>query len=95
MTSCLPLHEWPFESFRLILAHASAAITCLAFLHDPLPDPIVREALECFRVCARQIWVQQWCLSIERRIERDEQNSDQADIRECFHATFRRGSTTK
>ena len=42
--------------FRLILAHASAAITCLAFLHDPLPDPIVREALECFRVCARQIW---------------------------------------
>ena len=41
----------------LILAHASAAITRLALLHDPLPDPIVREALECFRVCARQIRV--------------------------------------
>jgi hypothetical protein len=75
----------------LILAHAPAGIARLAFLHDPLPDPIVREALECFGVCARQIWVQQWCLSIEPRIERDEQNnSDQADFRKCFHATYRR-----
>ena len=52
--------------FCLILAHAPAAITRLALLHDPLSDPIVREALECFRVCARQTRVYQWCLSIER-----------------------------
>ena len=52
--------------FCLILAHAPAAITRLALLHDPLPDPIVREALECFRVCTRQTRVYQWCLSIER-----------------------------
>ena len=41
----------------LILAHAPSGITRLAFLHDPLPDPIVREALEGFRVYARQIRV--------------------------------------
>ena len=40
--------------FCLVLAHAPAAITCLALLHDPLSDPIVREALECFRVRTRQ-----------------------------------------
>ena len=43
--------------FCLIAAHASAAITRLALLHDLLPDPVVREALECFGVRARQIWV--------------------------------------
>ena len=56
----------PIRIFCLILAHAPATITRLALLHDPVPDPIVREASECFRVCARQIRVQQWRLSIER-----------------------------
>ena len=52
--------------FCLILAHAPAAVVRLAVLHDLLPDPIVRKALECFRVCARQIRVKQWRLSIKR-----------------------------
>ena len=40
--------------FCLVLAHAPAAITRLALLHDLLSDPIVREALECFRARTRQ-----------------------------------------
>ena len=52
--------------FCLVLAHAPATIARLAVLHDLLPDSIVRQALECFRVCARQIRVKQWRLSIKR-----------------------------
>ena len=38
ITSCRPLHERPFEVFRLIFAYAPATVMPLAFLHDPLPD---------------------------------------------------------
>lgn len=72
----------------LILAHAPAGIARLALPHDPLRDRTVREALECFGVCARQIWVQQWCLSIERRIERDEQHSGKLTFVSVFMRPF-------
>ena len=50
----------------LILTHAATAITRLALLHDALPDPIVRQTLQCLRICTRQIRVSRWCLSMER-----------------------------
>ena len=76
--------------FCLVLAHAPATITRLALLHDPLSDPIVREALESLRVRARQIRVSHWRLSIERWIERYEQNSDRADIPKCLYTAAHR-----
>jgi hypothetical protein len=66
---------------RLIWAHAPSTKTRLAFLHYTLPNPIVRQMLQRVRLYGWEIRIDQLCLSVQRRSERDEQHCGRMDCR--------------
>ena len=80
---------------RLIWAHAPATITRLAFLHYSLPDPIVRQMLQCLRLYTWKIRIEQWCLSVQRWSEREEQHHGRTDYRKQFHSAIPLAMITK
>ncbi len=80
---------------RLIWAHAPPTITRLAFLHYSLPDPIVRQMLQCLRLYTWKIRIEQWCLSVQRWSEREEQHHGRTDYRRQFHSDVPLAMSTK